>query len=166
MMLSPSYLLLLQSINAEKRDDVELKFYILANNQDNSLQAGDIRFFCHYILDILKTDVDFKGVLDVDVINTLRGFCDIESFADAQYEKMKENRNAGNSKSDEFEQFIAFLVGNGINDADVKLFEGVIKNDKNLVSAALDGGANAKVTDKDIIDRYSSLYEQFKKMNK
>jgi hypothetical protein len=164
LMLSPSYLLLLQSINPEKRDDVELKFYILANNQDNALSVRDIRFFCHYILDIFKSDVDFKGVLDIDVINTLKSFCNIESFADAQYEKMQENK--GNNESDEFERFIVFLTDNGVQDADVKLFDGVIKNDKDIVASALDEGAKTNVADKDIIKRYSSLYEQFKRMNK
>jgi hypothetical protein len=46
------------------------------------------------------------------------------------------------------------------------LFDGVIKNDKDIVASALDEGAKTNVADKDIIKRYSSLYEQFKRMNK
>ena len=63
----------------------------------------------------------------------------------------------------EFERFVYYLIENGITDPDVRLFQGVFKNDVNIIQKALDEGADRKCTDKALKEKYRIQYASFKK---
>lgn len=65
----------------------------------------------------------------------------------------------------EFERFVYYLIEKGITDPDVRLFHGVFENDVNIVSKALNDGADRRCTDRMIIERYRNDYNEFLKSN-
>ena len=65
----------------------------------------------------------------------------------------------------EFEGFVKYLIKKGVTNPDVRLFHGVFENNVDIVKKALDDGADAKCTDKMIVERYENEYKEFLKSN-
>ena len=162
LMISPSFLLMLQAMPLKERQISELYFHFLASaDKSPTISAVDIRYGCHYILDVLKDKVDIKDVLDITVIKAIHDLCDIESVVDSSYDTMNENAE---EEKKVFESFIRFLFEKGVNDEDVNVFYYVLANDVDGLEAALKRGGNPKVTQGEIIERYRQYLEEFEKI--
>nr|WP_298414395.1 hypothetical protein [uncultured Halomonas sp.] len=61
--------------------------------------------------------------------------------------------------------YIEALEGEADSDPDVKLFLGVYKNNKKMMSDAIKSGADPKITDIQIIKRYQAELESLAKQN-
>ena len=160
LMISPSFLLMLQAIPEEERQMSEMYFHILSCCEKSNIPLIIIRRDCHYILDTLKDKVDFKGVLDISVIKAIHNLCEIESVVDSSYSKSHET---GNKQDSLFESFIDFLIEKGVKDEDVNVFHSIFHNDTDALKAALDNGGNPNVTQGDILKKYPTYLEDFNK---
>lgn len=158
LMISPSFLLMLQSMPSEERQMTELYFHILSNAENTKTPNNIIRRNCHYILEVLKSKVDFKGVLDISVIKAIHNLCEIESVVDSSYEKSQSNSE---NKDSLFEQFVHYLIEKGIKDEDLNVLYGVMTNDNKMLETALKNGGNPNVTQGEILKRYQSFVEDF-----
>ncbi len=158
LMISPSFLLMLQATPMEERQMIELYFHILAGAGNSNIPADIIRRDCHYIIDVFKDKVNFKGVLDITIIKAIHNLCEIESVVDSSYEKAKATTD---SKNGVFESFIQFLVEKGVGDEDVNVFYCLLTNDVEGLESALKRGGNPNVTQREILDRYPEYVNEF-----
>ena len=149
--MNPSYMYFLASIN-----DEEDRFWVQLNTNmlvvtGSSYQIYEIRLFCNRMLNLLKDYVDFDSANNVELNKLVPLICDMKGLT--EFEK---------KDSQKFYQLLDSLHNQGIDDPDVDLFYAVIHNDTVLTQNALNRGANIKVKDYEIIEKYKEIYDSLK----
>lgn len=123
----------------------------LMTESNNSLSNDMLDGYSEYLISIIRKLADNKE-LGEEIQKIIKTMCEDELLNEATPKI-----------PNEFERFVYYLIEKGVTDPDVRLFLGVFKNDVNIISKALDEGADRKCTDKALQERYSSQYDDFKK---
>lgn len=123
----------------------------LMTEQNNPLSRNMLDGYAESLVSIIRKLAN-KKELGEEILKIIKTMCEDELLNEATPRI-----------PNEFEQFVYYLIEKGVTDPDVSLFHGVFKNDVNIVSKALDEGADRKCTDKALQERYSSQYDDFKK---
>lgn len=154
--LSPGFLLFLRAIRSDdERFWLDLHIQLLTINSSRMSDA-EINSIAGKTLNYLKSSTTLKEVLDIEVFELIKEFCDIKG-AVPNYVEQKQD-----SKDDAFIQFLTYLKKDlGISDPDINLFIGAATNDAKLVEQALNDGANQKGTHIDIINKYPVEFKKF-----
>lgn len=155
--MSPGYLVFLHSINNE--DD---RFWIDFNIQmlsitGNDLSMHEIRMFSNRILDIVKNKTNLKGILDLEMMELMKEFCEMKGAA-PEYKEVKEEDAA----EELFKAFVFHLVEEGNDDPDVLVWHAVLYDNTDLLKQALELGGRPNSTKRDIIDKYKDNFQKFK----
>lgn len=129
----------------------EIRVQILLNSQKSVEIAGDFAGLLINTLYNIRNDANLGKEIP-QIIKNL-------------YEDELLKNEATPKIPNEFGRFIHYLIGKGVTDPDVRLFHGVFKNDVDIVSKALDDGADTKCTDLMIVERYRNDYDEFIKSN-
>jgi len=154
--ISPGYLVFLHSIdNDDDRFwiDFNIQFLSIAGN---TMHINEIRRFSNRLLDILKNKTNLRGILDLEVLDLMREFCEMKGSTP----KFQENNIEDNSDT-KFKSFIAYLVENGNCDPNVLVWHGVLTNNTSLLKEALASGGKSNITQQDIINKYKAEFESF-----
>lgn len=154
---SPSYLLLIDAVSKEEREQVELCFHELASSKGN-LPAFKTREFCRHILEVVAKSVDFKNALDINVITVLHQFCELPSFVDSQYERIAQAQKTGELSLDNFAKF---LIRCGVQDPNIDIIMCRINNDEKGALAAVQKGGSYHDAGGNLLRRYNQLYKLF-----
>ena len=155
--MSPGYLVFLHSINND--DD---RFWIDFNIQmlsitGNDLSMHEIRMFSNRILNVVKNKTNLKGILDLEMIELMKEFCEMKGTA-PEYKEVKEEDAA----DELFKAFVSHLVSEGNDDPDVLVWFAVLHDNTDLLKQALDSGGRPNSTRQDIIDKYKDDFQNFK----
>lgn len=152
---SPGYLLLLHSIkNEEDRFELDKNMLLLINSIQFANTNKTLEYI-HNVLDILKGKADPNKVERMDMGELTRVFCEMKIISPV-YQLM------GVEETVLFKKFIEHLVEIKHNtDPIVLLYYGKYFNDREKGSQALDDGADTRISELDIINKYRDDYECF-----
>lgn len=152
---SPGYLLLLHSIKSEE-DRFELdKNMLLLINSIQLANSGKTLECIHNVLGILKDKADPNKVERMDMDELTRVFCEMKIIAPV-YQMMDIEETVI------FKKFIEYLVDiKHYTDPEVLLYYGKHFNDREKGSQAFDDGADTRISESDIINKYRDDYKWF-----
>lgn len=152
--MSPGYLVFLHSINND--DD---RFWIDFNIQllsvvGKEMSMQDIRKFSNRLLDLLKNKTNLQGILDLEVLDLMKEFCEMKGTAP----EFNDN-NSESSFDKKFKTYIEALVKQGNSDPDVLVWYGVLFSDTEILEKALKDGGRPNITQEEIIKKYKQVYD-------
>lgn len=156
---SPSYHTYLLSI--KDKDDrllFDMRIRLLSESllKSDSTSSYQIREWVHLILDDFEKGTALEEVMRMDYDNMLVNLCIMEGVYSA-FTPMPDKPNI----IADFTEYL--IVEKRVNDPDVLFLNGAYNNDAEIMQKALDAGANLRVTDEVLIEKYNTEYNEFLK---
>ena len=152
---SPGYMLILHSLQDDEDRHTMDANMVLLTYALQSRNYHTTRTCIYNILDVLKNKSNMELDKEIDIAKLVTEFCDMKILASEYKPEMTEKEML-------FYFFLEHLIQNEKNtDPDVRLYYAAYQHDMDEVYNATQAGANPKVTDLDIIERYSELYDRF-----